>query len=184
MKMKTLLIAAVASVALAVSAEARTRTVQTSNGTVARSGRYHGGYYRGGSRVSIGFGFGYPGFYGGYYGGYPGYYGGYCPYYGGGYYSPGGYNGYYGGGYYPNAGYGYNSGYGYNGGYSQGGYASRGNVVAQVQSRLARAGYYRGAIDGVMGPRTRYAIRAYEGRHGLPIDGVIDRRLLATLGLA
>jgi peptidoglycan hydrolase-like protein with peptidoglycan-binding domain len=35
-----------------------------------------------------------------------------------------------------------------------------------------------------MGPRTRSAIRAYERRHGLPVDGVIDSRLLATMGLA
>jgi len=35
-----------------------------------------------------------------------------------------------------------------------------------------------------MGPRTRYAIRVYERTHGLPADGVIDRRLLATMGIA
>ncbi|PYK10224.1 MAG: peptidoglycan-binding protein, partial [Verrucomicrobia bacterium] len=30
--------------------------------------------------------------------------------------------------------------------------------MAQLQSRLARAGYYHGAIDGIMGPATRRAI--------------------------
>src|SRR6266566_751977 len=59
-----------------------------------------------------------------------------------------------------------------------------GSVVARVQERLARAGYYRGPIDGLMGPRTRYAIRVYERTHGLPADGIIDRRLLATMGIA
>jgi peptidoglycan hydrolase-like protein with peptidoglycan-binding domain len=53
-----------------------------------------------------------------------------------------------------------------------------------VQRRLARAGYYHGAIDGVIGNRTRSAIRAYEQSHGLIVDGRIDRRLLATLGIA
>jgi len=57
-------------------------------------------------------------------------------------------------------------------------------VVARVQERLARAGYYRGPIDGLMGPRTHYAIRVYERSHGLPADGIIDRRLLATMGIA
>src|SRR3954447_26843652 len=57
-------------------------------------------------------------------------------------------------------------------------------VVARVQERLARAGYYAGRINGVMGPRTRYATRAYERRHGLPAYGVIDRRLLTTMGVA
>ncbi len=157
------------------------------------SGNYRGGYYRGGhwhrgwyggNRISIGFGFG-PGFFGcPYYGSYPygnGY--GYYPYgYGSGGY---GYNGY---------GYGYN-GYGYNSGpygssYSERIYGSRAydnnsrNLVARVQAQLARQGYYRGAIDGVYGPRTSYAIRAYEGRHGLPVDGQIDRRLLSNLGVS
>lgn len=59
-----------------------------------------------------------------------------------------------------------------------------GSVVVAVQRRLARAGYYRGAIDGVIGHGTRSAIRSYERAHGLRIDGRIDRRLLATMGLA
>ena len=69
--------------------------------------------------------------------------------------------------------------YGYGGG--QGGY---GSLVVQVQRRLASAGYYPGPIDGVIGSRTRRAIRAYERSHGLPVDGTIHRRLLATMGLA
>jgi peptidoglycan hydrolase-like protein with peptidoglycan-binding domain len=38
--------------------------------------------------------------------------------------------------------------------------------VAELQSRLASAGYYHGAIDGIMGPATRRAIRAYERHSG------------------
>ena len=63
--------------------------------------------------------------------------------------------GYYGYGY--GAGY-YGSGYGY-------GESSR-SRVAELQSRLARAGYYHGAIDGIMGPATRRAIRAHERHRG------------------
>ena len=57
------------------------------------------------------------------------------------------------------------------------------DVVVRVQERLARAGYYHGAIDGVAGPRTRSAIRAYERAHGLRVDGVISDQLLGTMGL-
>jgi Ni/Co efflux regulator RcnB len=57
-------------------------------------------------------------------------------------------------------------------------------TVAAVQRRLARGGYYRGAIDGVIGQGTRIAIRAYERNNGLRVDGRIDRQLLATMGLA
>jgi Putative peptidoglycan binding domain len=63
--------------------------------------------------------------------------------------------------------------YGYYGGYNYGDYGSgygygdsSGSRVAELQSRLASAGYYHGAIDGIMGPATRRAIRAYERDHG------------------
>jgi Ni/Co efflux regulator RcnB len=56
-------------------------------------------------------------------------------------------------------------------------------TVAAVQRRLARGGYYHGAIDGVIGPGTRIAIRAYERNNGLRVDGRIDRQLLRTMGL-
>src|ERR1051325_3631501 len=90
---------------------------------------------------------------------------------------------YYGYGY-PYSSYGY---YPYNYGYysyNRPGYAYSGDsVVVQVQSRLARAGYYHGPIDGIMGPGTRYAISAYERTHGLRVDGVISGPLMRNMGL-
>ena len=84
-------------------------------------------------------------------------------------------------------GYGYGYGYGYYpyGDYYGGDYATRGGSLAvNVQAALAREGYYRGPIDGVIGARTRTAIRAYERANGLHVDGLIDQRLLETMGLA
>ncbi len=95
-----------------------------------------------------------------------------------------------------NYGYGYGNGYGYGYGYDPYGYGysneyrygneyrSEGNLGANVQQALTREGYYRGPIDGVIGARTRSAIRAYERANGLHVDGVIDQRLLQTMGLA
>ena len=54
--------------------------------------------------------------------------------------------------------------------------------VADVQRLLARAGFYKGAIDGAMGPRTFYAIRAYQRSHNLQVDGQIGPQLLSSLG--
>jgi hypothetical protein len=66
-------------------------------------------------------------------------------------------------GYYPYGYYPY--GYGYGPG-AQRVYPStavgRGSSVRELQLRLARAGFYHGPIDGIMGPRTRAALRAYE----------------------
>jgi hypothetical protein len=57
------------------------------------------------------------------------------------------------------------------------------SLVAEVQRRLARAGYYHGSIDGILGPETRRAIRAYERDHSMPAYGLIDQQLLRTPGL-
>ncbi len=59
------------------------------------------------------------------------------------------------------------------------------NLVASTQSGLARLGYAPGPSDGVIGPRTRSAIREYQTDHGLPVDGrpspALERHILARL---
>lgn len=57
------------------------------------------------------------------------------------------------------------------------------SVEADVQAALRRRGYYRGPIDGDIGPGTRSAIRAYQYDHGLRPTGSINRALLDRLGL-
>ena len=71
---------------------------------------------------------------------------------------------YYGG--YPYYPYGYD-GYGYDGGADYG--SSNRSRVATLQRQLARAGYYHGSIDGIFGPQTRRAIRAYRRNHNMPV---------------
>lgn len=56
-------------------------------------------------------------------------------------------------------------------------------LVAQVQRKLKKLGYYEGVVDGEMGRGTRGAIRAYQNENGLAETGVIDRPLLRSLGL-
>ena len=56
-------------------------------------------------------------------------------------------------------------------------------VTVNVQEALARAGYYDGPIDGVLGPMTREAIAAYQADNGLAVTSAIDEPTLATLGL-
>lgn len=57
-------------------------------------------------------------------------------------------------------------------------------LISDVQQHLSARGYYRSAIDGVVGPGTREAARRFQTDAGLPITGVIDRRLLSQLKLA
>src|SRR5436309_15093954 len=58
-------------------------------------------------------------------------------------------------------------------GYNDYGYANT-NIVVEVQRGLARAGYYHGPIDGIVGPQPRRAIRAYERDHNLPAECVVE----------
>ena len=165
---KLLIIALVLSTLAASSAVAQTvtrtnaRTSFNNSRTVAITSNHRHGWnrhrhHRSGSNFVIGIGLGYP--------------------YGYGYGYP----------------YRYGYGYGYPYGYSYYAprttvYATRGYTddatVAAVQRRLARAGYYHGSIDGVIGAGTRNAVRAFERNNGLPADGIIDSQLLRTMGLA
>lgn len=52
---------------------------------------------------------------------------------------------------------------------------------AELQTLLARAGFDVGSPDGVVGPKTRAAVMAYQQRAGLPADGHISGRLLDRL---
>jgi membrane-bound lytic murein transglycosylase B len=52
---------------------------------------------------------------------------------------------------------------------------------AELQTLLARAGYDVGSPDGVVGPKTRAAVLAYQAQAGLPADGYISGRLLEAL---
>jgi hypothetical protein len=57
------------------------------------------------------------------------------------------------------------------------------SLASDVQRALAEQGYYRGVIDGDVGPNTRNAIAAYQEAQRLPVTGRIDSRLLDSLGL-
>jgi Putative peptidoglycan binding domain len=73
--------------------------------------------------------------------------------------------------------------YPYDYGYTDYGYSNV-RLVVEVQRRLARAGYYHGPIDGILGPQTLRAIRAYERDNNMPTYGVLDRPHLRSIGLS
>lgn len=51
-------------------------------------------------------------------------------------------------------------------------------LTKDVQYGLARLGYDPGPADGVLGARTRTAIREYQERSNLPVDGNVTQDLL------
>ena len=44
---------------------------------------------------------------------------------------------------------------------------------AEVQKALAGAGFYKGTIDGIIGAKTRVAIRSFQEENGLTVDGLV-----------
>lgn len=52
-----------------------------------------------------------------------------------------------------------------------------------LQSRLTAHGFPVGPIDGVIGPTTTKAIRAFEAAKGMPVDGKADDKVVAALRL-
>src|SRR5438132_1641479 len=122
----------------------------------------------------------------------------YYPYgypYGYGYGYPYGYGydsgAYYGSSYYDQNG--YDSSYDDQGGYDSSRYSGNGSgsydrsavaaEIADLQDKLATAGYYHGRIDGVLGPETRHALVRYQSDKGLEPSGNLTPDTLRSLGL-
>ncbi|MCX6966518.1 MAG: peptidoglycan-binding domain-containing protein [Verrucomicrobia bacterium] len=58
-----------------------------------------------------------------------------------------------------------------------------GDLAVDAQRALARKGYYRGVIDGDLGPRSRAAIREWQADCRLPVTGQLDAATLRSLAL-
>jgi hypothetical protein len=56
-------------------------------------------------------------------------------------------------------------------------------VIADVQAALQDMGYYKGEVDGLLGPLTREALTAYQSEQGLTATAVIDEPTLDSLGM-
>ena len=54
--------------------------------------------------------------------------------------------------------------------------------TAGLQIALRQHGLYRGPIDAIQGPRTVRAVRLFQQRHGLAVDGLAGPRTRAALG--
>lgn len=60
---------------------------------------------------------------------------------------------------------------------------STGNDVKTLQDELKRLGYYGGAVDGMFGPETESAVKAYQAKHHLVADGVVGPITRAAIGM-
>lgn len=62
-------------------------------------------------------------------------------------------------------------------------YGSRGDEVRRIQTKLKQWGYFDGAADGVYGTDTKNAVKAFQRKNGLKVDGIAGKETLYELGL-
>ena len=62
-------------------------------------------------------------------------------------------------------------------------WGSRGSDVSLLQRRLDQWGYYNGVVDGVYGAQTASAVKYFQRRNGLRVDGVVGPQTWGALGL-
>ncbi|MFZ5986125.1 MAG: peptidoglycan-binding protein, partial [Bacillota bacterium] len=62
-------------------------------------------------------------------------------------------------------------------------YGSTGQEVKNIQYKLSKWGYYKGKVDGVYGYKTYRAVRLFQYKNGLKVDGVAGPQTLSALGL-
>jgi len=58
---------------------------------------------------------------------------------------------------------------------------SRGQAVIDLQSQLKNLNYYTSSIDGIYGPKTAEAVRAFQRDNGLVVDGIAGPKTFAAL---
>ena len=59
-----------------------------------------------------------------------------------------------------------------------------GDEVVTLQKKLKQWGYYTGAVDGVFGSGTEKAVRLFQQKNSLTVDGVVGTKTAAALGMS
>lgn len=62
-------------------------------------------------------------------------------------------------------------------------YGSRGTEVRTIQEKLKRWGYYTGSVDGIYGSLTVSAVKKFQQKNGLTVDGIAGPKTLTAMGI-
>ena len=62
-------------------------------------------------------------------------------------------------------------------------YGSRGSEVRTIQEKLKRWGYYTGNVDGIYGSLTVAAVKRFQQKNGLAVDGIAGKNTLNAMGI-
>lgn len=61
---------------------------------------------------------------------------------------------------------------------------SRGATVRTIQTKLKRWGYYNGNVDGIFGSQTTVAVKYFQRKNGLTVDGIVGKATAAAMGVS
>ena len=61
---------------------------------------------------------------------------------------------------------------------------STGSAVRTMQQKLKNWGYYKGSVDGIFGSQTLEAVKYFQRKNGLSVDGIVGVKTLAALGMS
>ena len=59
-----------------------------------------------------------------------------------------------------------------------------GSTVRTIQRKLKNWGYYTGAVDGIFGAKTKEAVKYFQRKNNLTVDGIVGAKTLAALGIS
>lgn len=63
-------------------------------------------------------------------------------------------------------------------------YGSSGDEVKKIQRKLSSWGYYTSSIDGIYGEKTYQAVKRFQSRNNLEVDGIAGSQTLDALGIS
>ena len=59
-----------------------------------------------------------------------------------------------------------------------------GATVKKIQQKLKNWGYYKGSVDGIFGSKTKEAVKYFQRKNGLKVDGIAGPKTLSAMGIS
>ena len=60
---------------------------------------------------------------------------------------------------------------------------STGSSVRTLQTKLKSWGYYTGSVDGIYGSQTVKAVKYFQSKNGLAVDGIVGAKTSAAISM-
>ncbi len=62
--------------------------------------------------------------------------------------------------------------------------SSSSSDIKLIQKKLKNWGYYKGSVDGIYGSQTKSAVKYFQRKNGLVVDGIVGNKTLSAMGIS